>query len=53
MEENQKKERSTRSLNFGAYHNLDTVGPRVGLNHDQDKSNGSGFNISFLFSSSS
>ncbi|XP_026220447.1 carboxypeptidase A4 [Anabas testudineus] len=25
MEENQKKERSTRSLNFGAYHNLDTI----------------------------
>lgn len=26
MEENQKKERGTRNLNFGAYHTLDTVG---------------------------
>lgn len=25
MEENRMKERSTRSLNFGAYHNLDTI----------------------------
>lgn len=26
MEENQMKERSTRSFNFGAYHPLETVG---------------------------
>lgn len=26
MDENQMKERSTRSFNFGAYHTLDTVG---------------------------